>query len=69
MIKNDWLKSYQKPEVVQRVLQRLEERLKNKIPLAAGFPQLEQWRAGLENDFAVFMQEAQQMIIEWKQLN
>ncbi len=69
MIEHDWLTAYRKPEIVQRVLQRLEERLKHKIPLADGFFQLEMWREELENDFADFMQEAQQVTIEWKQVN
>lgn len=69
MIEYDWLTSYRKPEIVQRVLQRLEERIKHKIPLAAGFSQLELWRDDLENDFAAFMQEAKQVTIEWKQVN
>ena len=69
MIEYDWLTAYRKPEVVQRVLQRLEERIKHKIPLAAGFSQLELWRDGLETDFAAFMDEAQQVTIAWKQVN
>ncbi len=69
MIEYDWLTAYRKPEVVQRVLQRLEERIKHKIPLAAGFSQLELWRVELENDFAAFMDEAQQVTTEWKMAN
>lgn len=69
MIEYDWLTAYRKPEIVQRVLQRLEERIKHKIPLAAGFPQLELWRDELENDFSAFMDEAQQVTTVWKQVN
>ena len=69
MIEYDWLTAYRKPETVQRVLQRLEERIKHKIPLAAGFPQLELWHDELENDFTAFMDEAQQVTTEWKQVN
>ncbi|MDA3902191.1 MAG: acyl carrier protein phosphodiesterase [Desulfuromusa sp.] len=69
MIEYDWLTSYRKPEVVQRVLQRLEERIKHKIPLAAGFSQLELWREELENDFTAFMDEAQQVTTVWKRAN
>ena len=69
MIEYDWLTAYRQPEIVQRVLQRLEERIKHKIPLAAGFPQLELWRDELENDFAAFMDEARQVTTEWKQVN
>ena len=67
MIEYDWLTSYRKPEIVQRVLQRLEERIKHKIPLADGFSQLELWRDDLEKDFAAFMVEAQQVTTIWKQ--
>ncbi|MEA3363965.1 MAG: acyl carrier protein phosphodiesterase [Thermodesulfobacteriota bacterium] len=69
MIEYDWLTAYRKPEIVQRVLQRLEERIKHKIPLAAGFPQLELLRGELEDDFAAFMDEAQQVATEWKRVN
>ena len=69
MIEYDWLTAYRRPEVVQRVLQRLEERIKHKIPLAAGFPQLELWREELEIDFVAFMDEARQVTTVWKQVN
>ena len=69
MIEYDWLTSYRKPEVVQKVLQRLEERLQHKIPLAAGFPQLELWRNELEKDFTAFMDEARLLCDHWKQLH
>jgi len=69
MIEYDWLTSYRQPETVQRVLVRLEERLKHKIPLAAGFSQLEIWRDQLEDDFVAFMVEAEQATTVWKQLN
>jgi len=69
MIEHDWLTAYRKPEVVQRILQRLEERINHKLPIASGFPQLELWRDELEIDFATFMQEAQQEVAEWKRIN
>jgi acyl carrier protein phosphodiesterase len=69
MIEYDWLTAYRRPEIVQRVLQRLEERLKHKISLAAGFSQLELLRDELENDFVAFMDEALQVTIAWKQDN
>ena len=69
MIEYDWLTSYRQPETVQRVLVRLEERLKHKIPLAAGYSQLEIWRDQLEDDFVAFMVEAEQATTVWKQLN
>ena len=69
MIEYDWLTAYRRPDIVQRVLVRLEERIKHKIPIAAGFPQLELWRDELENDFTAFMDEAQQVTTAWKQAN
>ncbi len=69
MIEHDWLTAYRKPEVVQRVLQRLEERINHKLPIASGFPQLELWRDELEVDFATFMQEVTQEVAEWKRIN
>jgi acyl carrier protein phosphodiesterase len=67
MIEHDWLTSYRKPEVVQRVLIRLEERLQHKIALADGFDQLELWRHELENDFSIFMREVDRETVLWKQ--
>jgi len=58
MIAGDWLTSYRQEEVVERVLLRLEQRLKHKIPLAEGYDQLHQHRAELEKDFAAFMAAA-----------
>ncbi len=69
MIEHDWLTAYRRPEIVQRVLQHLEGRIQHKIPLAAGFPQLELWRDELEIDFTAFMDEAQQVTTVWKQMN
>ena len=69
MIEYDWLTSYRQPEIVQRVLFRLEERLKHKIPLADGFSQLAIWRDQLEDDFIAFMVEAELATTAWKQLN
>jgi len=69
MIEYDWLTAYRKPEIVQKVLHSLEERIQHKIPLAAGFSQLELWRDELETDFVAFMKEAQQVTIAWKQVN
>jgi len=66
MIEHDWLTSYQHPDVVQRVLERLEERLKHKFPLAEGFIELERWQPGLERDFADFILEVQQQMPAWQ---
>jgi acyl carrier protein phosphodiesterase len=69
MIEYDWLTSYRQPDIIQRVLFRLEERLNHKIPLAAGFSQLDMWRDQLEDDFVAFMVEVEQETAVWKQLN
>jgi acyl carrier protein phosphodiesterase len=58
MIAGDWLTSYRQEEVVERVLLRLEQRLKHKIPLARGYAQLHQHRDELEQDFTAFMTAA-----------
>ena len=69
MIEYDWLTAYRQPEIIQRVLVRLEERLQHKIPIAAGFSQLELWRNELEDDFVAFMVEAEQVVTAWKRVN
>ncbi|MCW8860076.1 MAG: acyl carrier protein phosphodiesterase [Deltaproteobacteria bacterium] len=66
MVEYDWLTSYREPQVVQRVLQRLEERIQHKFPLASGFPELERWQGELENDFSTFMPEAGSVVAKWK---
>lgn len=58
MIEADWLSSYRRAEVVERVLLRLEQRLKHKIPLASGYRQLALHRDTLEEDFDLFMVDA-----------
>ncbi len=66
MIKEDWLFSYRRVEIVARVLQRLEARLKHRLPLAAGFSELERVRGALEADFSKFMSAAQREVAVWK---
>lgn len=65
MIEHDWLTSYQYPDVVLRVLQRLEVRLQHKFPLAEGGIELELHQAELEDDFAEFMQVLNAEIPAW----
>ncbi len=55
MIEFDWLTSYQNPEVVRRVLMRLEERLAHKFPLEQGYVELQRFKPELEEDFKCFM--------------
>lgn len=66
MIAHDWLSSYRQPEVVLKVLLRLEERLRHKIPLAKGFPELERCRTDLESDFSLFMPAAADEFKAWR---
>lgn len=65
MIEHDWLTSYQYPDVVQRVLQRLEERLQHRFPLSEGIVELNLLHCELEHDFAGFMQELTEEIALW----
>lgn len=66
MMEDNWLYSYRRPEIVARVLQRLEARLQHRIPLAEGYAELERWQSGLKEDFGAFMQEAEVLVATWK---
>jgi len=66
MIEHNWLHSYRCPEIVERVLSRLEERLKHRFPLAEGYRELERWREPLEEDFCRFMEELDPLLAKWK---
>lgn len=66
MMENDWLTSYQRPEVVKRVLQRLEQRLNHKLALVDGFAALSTTREALEGDFRNFMTAAEIHVAQWK---
>lgn len=69
MTADNWLYSYRLEEVVARVLWRLEQRLKQRLPLAEGFSELHRWRKELEADFADFMLESSTFVAQWKQNN
>jgi acyl carrier protein phosphodiesterase len=69
MIEYDWLTSYGQPEIVARVLQRLEERLRGKFPLSQAYAALEPQREVLLDDFYHFMQAAGGAISRWKKAN
>ncbi len=58
MRSRDWLLSYREERVMQRVLIRLEERIKHRLPLAEGYSELSRVRDGLESDFSHFMPQA-----------
>ena len=66
MTERNWLYSYRLEEVVERVLFRLEQRLKHRLPLAEGFAELHRWRKELEKDFAAFMLESSVFVARWK---
>ncbi|SHI47895.1 Acyl carrier protein phosphodiesterase [Malonomonas rubra DSM 5091] len=67
MIEYDWLTSYQYPDVVLRVLQRLQQRLKNRFPLTDAFSDLERWGDDLEADFFRFMPVAANEMNKWRE--
>ena len=67
MTEHDWLTSYQDPDVLLRVLHRLEVRLQHKFPLAEGIAELERCQAQLEKDFAAFMIEAGSLVGRWRE--
>lgn len=67
MIEHNWLYSYRRPEVVERVLDRLEKRLKHRFPLAEGYRELGRLRPVLEEDFSSFMSEIEPLVTVWKE--
>ncbi len=67
MTTHDWLVSYRRRDIVRRVLERLEQRLSGKVPLASGFSQLSLHRLKLEEDFFLFMAETEQRVTDWKE--
>ena len=69
MAERNWLLSYGQEHVMQRVLQRLEERLGYRLPLAAGYGELRRLRTRLEEDFSTFMVEAETFVEAWKREN
>ncbi len=66
MVDDNWLCSYRRPEIVARVLQRLEARLKHRLPLAEGFAELERVGDSLLGDFSDFMPAAKLQVTGWK---
>jgi acyl carrier protein phosphodiesterase len=68
MAERNWLLSYREEWVMQRVLQRLEERIGQRLPLAEGYPELARLRDELAADFAAFMRQARQFSTEQKVL-
>lgn len=68
MAERNWLLSYRQERVVQRVLQRLEERIGGRLPLAEGYGELARLRDGLEVDFGGFMPQLEDFVRAEKQL-
>lgn len=60
MIERDWLVSYRRVESMARALKRLGERLSRDNPLAAGYGELLKNYTELQDDCAVFLEEARQ---------
>jgi acyl carrier protein phosphodiesterase len=59
MIKHNWLVSYRDIETIQRVLSRLDQRIKRPTPLAQGISQLKQHYSNFETDCEQFIHQAQ----------
>jgi len=59
MIRHNWLVSYRNEETIQRVLNRISQRLSRSNPLPEGFGEWRQHREGLTSDFARFLPRAQ----------
>ena len=66
MTEDNWLFSYRHEAIVARVLQRLEQRLGHRLPLAEGFLELHHWRQELEIDFSAFMHDVSGFVARWK---
>lgn len=69
MAERNWLLSYREERVVLRVLQRLEERIERRLPLAEGYAELGRLQPQLEEDFTLFMQQADGFVHDWKEQN
>lgn len=63
MIKHDWLVSYRKLDIIERVLTRIDQRIKRATPLAQGLSQLELHYAELESDCDLFISQAQDFVL------
>jgi acyl carrier protein phosphodiesterase len=66
MSERNWLLSYRDELVVKHVLQRLEERIGHRLPLAEGYTELSRLRDVLDSDFEVFMHQANGFVCEQK---
>ncbi len=62
MAERNWLLSYQEEPVIQRVLQRLEERIGHRLPLAEGYGELSRLRPDSETDFCLFISQATRFV-------
>ncbi len=68
MTERNWLLSYRDERVMLRVLQRLEERIGHRLPLAEGYGEWGRLQAELECDFTVFMRPLEGFVSEEKNL-
>ncbi len=66
MIEHNWLYSYRRPEIIERVLWRLEDRLGNRLPISEGAGELLLFRDELSDDFSAFMIEVESFVASEK---
>lgn len=64
MISRNWLVSYREIAVIEKVLIRIDQRIKRPTPLAAGLNQLKQHYTELEADCDLFLSQAQAFLFD-----
>lgn len=69
MIKHNWLVSYQHLHIIDRVLTRIDQRLKRPTPLPRGVRQLELHYEDLERDCDLFIDQARAFLRSEKSLS
>lgn len=62
MISRNWLVSYREPEIIGKVLTRLDQRMSRPTPLASGLEQLHRHYDALEKDCEQFIEEARKFL-------
>ncbi len=67
MVEADWLVACRKKETIARVLERLEKRLGQRIPLSTGLSQIESDYRQLASDCRLFLDDAAAFVNEQKQ--
>ncbi len=62
MVAADWLVACRKKETIARILQRLEKRLEQRIPLSIGLNQIEGCHRQLASDCRLFLNDAKAFV-------